>query len=182
MIKYYKLIICIIDQSSAHLRAATTQHDTLSSLIDTSRHLITALAKSDWLDRFLLLGGLCFFLLVVGFILKQRVFDKSIRIIFWWTRFLPNFSEDAALLKTCTEGASTAALSTALITTSTLLSQHPPTSTYIAPETPEEATSTPIASLSAMTDVDEAIQTLLESTSEQVPIPSISPSMQHMEL
>jgi len=40
----------------------------------------------------------------------------------------------------------------------------------------------PIVSLSAMADVDEAIQTLLESTSEQVPIPSISPSMQHMEL
>jgi protein transport protein SEC20 len=66
--------------------------------MDTSKQLITALEKSDWLDRVLILSGLFFFLLVVLFILKQRIFDRGMRIAFWWTRFVPDFSGDEQLL------------------------------------------------------------------------------------
>lgn len=65
----------------------------------TSKHLITALEKSDWLDRLLVLAGLAFFVLVVLFILKQRLVDRSLRIALWWTRFVPNFSGDEVLMQ-----------------------------------------------------------------------------------
>jgi protein transport protein SEC20 len=55
----------------------------------TSKQLITALEKSDWLDRLLILSALVFFFLVVLFILKQRIIDRALRIALWWTRFLP---------------------------------------------------------------------------------------------
>ena len=67
--------------------------------MSTSKHLITALEKSDWLDRLLILAGLAFFVLTVLFILKQRLVDRSIRIALWWTRFIPDFGGDEALLK-----------------------------------------------------------------------------------
>jgi protein transport protein SEC20 len=73
-------------------------HDTLTNVMGTSRQLITALEKSDWLDRLLIMSGLAFFLLVVLFILKQRIVDRGLRVAFWWTRFLPDFSGDAELI------------------------------------------------------------------------------------
>jgi protein transport protein SEC20 len=42
------------------------------------------------LDRILILAALTFFVLVVIFILKQRIVDRGLRIAFWWTRFLPS--------------------------------------------------------------------------------------------
>ncbi|KAF9005084.1 Sec20-domain-containing protein [Cyathus striatus] len=81
----------MLDSSSATLRTASSQHDTLSSLMTTSKQLITALEKSDWLDRILMLSAFAFFLLVILFILKQRFIDRTVRIAFWWTRFLPGF-------------------------------------------------------------------------------------------
>jgi protein transport protein SEC20 len=66
--------------------------------MDTSKQLLTALEKSDWLDRVVIFAALLFFILVVLFILKQRVFDRGMRIAFWWTRFIPDFSGDAQLL------------------------------------------------------------------------------------
>ena len=55
----------------------------------TSKQLITALEKSDWLDRLLIITALAFFFLVVLFILKQRIIDRGLRVALWWTRFLP---------------------------------------------------------------------------------------------
>jgi protein transport protein SEC20 len=62
----------------------------LTGLLGTSKQLVTALEKADWLDRILIFAGLAFFLLVVLFILEQRVVDRGLRIAFWWTRFLPS--------------------------------------------------------------------------------------------
>lgn len=81
-----------LEESSANLHSTTTVYDTLNTLLDTSKHLIIALQKSDWMDRLLLLGALIFFFLVCLFILKQRVLNKTFRAAFWWTRFLPDFS------------------------------------------------------------------------------------------
>lgn len=55
----------------------------------TSKQLITALEKSDWMDRLLIITALLFFSLVVLFILKQRIVDRGVRVALWWTRFLP---------------------------------------------------------------------------------------------
>lgn len=55
----------------------------------TSKQLITALEKADWLDRVLIMAALAFFVLVVLFIVKERVVDRSIRLAFWWTKLLP---------------------------------------------------------------------------------------------
>ncbi|EIN08423.1 hypothetical protein PUNSTDRAFT_144022 [Punctularia strigosozonata HHB-11173 SS5] len=82
----------MLEESSANLRLTSTAHDTLSFIMGTSKQLITALEKSDWLDRMLILSGLLFFLLVVLFILKQRILDRGLRLALWWTRFLPSDS------------------------------------------------------------------------------------------
>lgn len=88
----------------------------------TSKHLITALEKSDWMDRMLIFAGLIFFVLVVLFILKQRLVDRGLRIALWWTRFIPDFSGDKALLAMEKgEGSLTATASEVISTVSTLL-------------------------------------------------------------
>ncbi|KAJ7359224.1 Sec20-domain-containing protein, partial [Mycena albidolilacea] len=105
----------MLADSTATLRSASNTHDTLTSVMDTSKQLITALEKSDWLDRVLIFSALLFFLLVVLFILKQRIFDRGIRMAFWWTRFVPDFSGDSQLLSM--EKGSATVLSTTLAST-----------------------------------------------------------------
>jgi len=87
-----------IDSSTSTLRSTSSTQDTLTSVLGTSKQLVTALEKSDWLDRVLILSAFAFFVLVVLFIAKQRIVDKGLRIAFWWTRFLPDFTGDEALL------------------------------------------------------------------------------------
>jgi protein transport protein SEC20 len=89
----------MLDSSTATLRSTSLQHDALNSVMSTSKLLITALEKSDWLDRILIISGFVFFLLVVLFILKQRIIDRGLKIAFWWTRFLPDFSTDEELFR-----------------------------------------------------------------------------------
>jgi len=88
----------LLDSSSSSLRSTSLQHDTLSFVMSTSKQLITALEKSDWLDRMLIFSAFAFFVLVVLFILKQRIVDRGVRIAFWWTKYLPDFSADEASL------------------------------------------------------------------------------------
>ncbi|KAK0203834.1 Sec20-domain-containing protein [Desarmillaria ectypa] len=88
----------LLDTSSASLRATSSTHDTLTNILDTSKQLITALEKTDWMDRVLIISGLVFFTLVVLLILKQRLLDRGIRIVFWWTRFIPDFGSDEVLV------------------------------------------------------------------------------------
>lgn len=79
----------LLDESSANLRSTSSAHSSLALVMGTSKQLITALERSDWLDRVLILAGLAFFALTAAFILKQRILDRGLRIAFWWTRFLP---------------------------------------------------------------------------------------------
>jgi len=94
----------MLDTSTSTLRSTSLQHDTLTTVMSTSKHLITALEKSDWLDRMLILSGFGFFLLVLLFIVKERLLDRGLRIAFWWTRFIPSFSDDEALLMSAEKG------------------------------------------------------------------------------
>ncbi|KAI0739025.1 Sec20-domain-containing protein [Daedaleopsis nitida] len=118
----------LLESSTSALKSTSTTHDVLDSLMTTSKHLITALEKSDWLDRMLIFAGLIFFVLVVLFILKQRLVDRGLRIALWWTRFVPDFSGDEALLAMEKGQASlltasiASTVSTALATASTVAS------------------------------------------------------------
>ncbi|KAG2032522.1 hypothetical protein BDR03DRAFT_935948 [Suillus americanus] len=80
----------VLESSTATLQSASTTHDTLDLILGTSKQLITALEKTDWLDRVLVISGLVFFSLVVLFILTQRIISRGLRIAFFWTRLLPS--------------------------------------------------------------------------------------------
>ncbi|TFY81386.1 hypothetical protein EWM64_g2619 [Hericium alpestre] len=84
------LSVQMLESSTKTLSSTSITHDVLTGMLGTSKHLITALEKSDWLDRLLILAALAFFIVIVLFILKQRIFDRGVRIAFWWTRFLPD--------------------------------------------------------------------------------------------
>jgi protein transport protein SEC20 len=94
----------LLDESTATLRSTSLQHDTLHNVMSISKQLVTALEKSDWMDRVLILSGFIFFILVVLFILKQRIVDRGLRIAFWWTRFIPSFGDDSRLLQDAEKG------------------------------------------------------------------------------
>lgn len=64
-------------------------YTTFGTLLTSSKTLVTALEKSDWLDRLLILSSLAFFLLVVAYILKKRIIDKGVWLAFWWVKYLP---------------------------------------------------------------------------------------------
>ncbi|KAG1876341.1 hypothetical protein F4604DRAFT_694371 [Suillus subluteus] len=80
----------VLESSTATVQSASTTHDTFNLILGTSKQLITALEKTDWLDRVLIISGLVFFGLVVFFILTQRIIGRGLRIAFFWTRLLPN--------------------------------------------------------------------------------------------
>ncbi|KAJ7033750.1 Sec20-domain-containing protein [Mycena alexandri] len=144
----------MLADSTATLRSASSTHDTLTNVMDTSKQLITALEKSDWLDRIVIFAALLFFILVVLFILKQRIFDRSIRIAFWWMRFVPDFrgesmekgSAAATLVTSSVASAASAlassatALSTTLVTSgeaSVVASSSPIETTYTSDVVPD---------------------------------------------
>jgi len=87
-----------LEGSTASLKATSVTHDVLTGLLGTSKQLVTALEKADWLDRILIFASLAFFILVFLFILKQRIIDRGLRIAFWWTRLLPSMGRGDSLL------------------------------------------------------------------------------------
>ncbi|VDC00158.1 unnamed protein product [Peniophora sp. CBMAI 1063] len=124
----------MLESSTASLKSTADTHDVLTNLLGTSKQLITALEKTDWMDRLLILAALAFFLLVVLFILKQRILDRGLRIAFFWTRFIPALSGertasklDSRLVSSLLSAVETApressALSTTLVAVSTTAS------------------------------------------------------------
>jgi protein transport protein SEC20 len=90
--------LCVPESSTASLKATSSTQDVLTGLLGTSKQLVTALEKADWLDRLLIFAALIFFALVVLFILKQRIVDRGLRIAFWWTRFLPSMDRSDSRL------------------------------------------------------------------------------------
>ncbi|KAI0326134.1 Sec20-domain-containing protein [Cubamyces sp. BRFM 1775] len=146
----------LLESSTAALKSTSGTHDVLSSLMSTSKHLITALEKADWLDRMLVLAGLVFFVLVVLFILKQRLVDRSIRIAFWWTRFIPDFSGDEAALQAMEKGEASA-----IDTASSVVSA---ASTLVAGASTVVASMASSAIVGAHTSVSAVVEELPESS------------------
>ncbi|CAJ0627214.1 11315_t:CDS:2 [Entrophospora sp. SA101] len=57
----------------------------LTSIIRSSKQLITKLEQSDWTDRLLILFGLLVFCMVVLYILKSRIWNTGISWVSWFT-------------------------------------------------------------------------------------------------
>ncbi|KAJ3506716.1 hypothetical protein NLJ89_g6712 [Agrocybe chaxingu] len=163
----------MLDESTSTLRATSLQHDTLSGIMSTSRQLIIALEKSDWLDRVLIISAFVFFLLVVLFIVKQRIVDRSIRIAFWWTKFIPSIgsgSGNTKVLRDAEKGVgglvSTSVVSVAASLTSSMAV---PVASIISSSL--SSPSSPVASPEPSSEVLETLSSVAESS----PIPVEQP-------
>jgi len=139
----------MLGASTKTMRDASSTHDRLTSAMDTSKQLITALQKADWLDRLNIFFGLGFFFLVTLFILKERLVDRSVRIAFWWTKYLPSGKPPIPVATfsnsvTSSETATVASIVLATVTASI---------TSIA----SVITSTPVGSSTLSTSVDSPV-------------------------
>ncbi|KAI0078338.1 hypothetical protein K474DRAFT_1674202 [Panus rudis PR-1116 ss-1] len=151
----------LLEASTASLKSTSTTHDVLDSLMVTSKHLITALEKSDWLDRLLILTALIFFILVVLFILKQRLVDRGLRVALWWTRFIPSSSRRSDKVVDAMEKGS-AVLSSASATVSSTVAGV----TSVVASVSSAATTSILASDSASPAASSIEPTTTESASE----------------
>jgi len=163
----------MLADSTATLRSASSTHDTLTSVMDMSKQLITALEKSDWLDRVLIFSALFFFILVVLFILKQRIFDRGMRMAFWWTRFVPDFSGDAQLLSM--EKGSATILSTTLASSAASAASVLASSSTIVPTPLPEYTPETVLDVPGLSDIQGVVD------SETPPSPTPEQTV-HVEL
>jgi len=79
----------MLDESSRTLHATSDLYTTFSTLLTTSKTLVTALEKADWLDRLLLLSSLACFFLTLAYVMKKRIIDKGLWLAFWWAKYVP---------------------------------------------------------------------------------------------
>ncbi|KAH8113957.1 Sec20-domain-containing protein, partial [Phellopilus nigrolimitatus] len=165
----------MLEQSTATLRATSAQHDMLASATRASRTLVTALARADWLDRALVAAALGVFVLVVLFVLKQRVLDRGVRLAFWWTRFLPVPRAGGAVLREEARAAAAAAAGKAGKAgemASVLTTHTPPAVSLPVPTHPELLSN----SLAAASSVPSSISEGLASTAGATTVATLSPS------
>ncbi|KAF5313071.1 hypothetical protein D9619_002536 [Psilocybe cf. subviscida] len=163
----------LLDESTATLRSTSLQHDTLHNVMSISKQLVTALEKSDWMDRVLILSGFVFFILVVLFILKQRIVDRGLRIAFWWTRFIPSFGDDGRLLQEAEKGVASAvaeASSTVVAAAVTVSS----TVASVAAEILGSATGTPSDPATPSSSPDDTLPSESIASLESSPSPETS--------
>ena len=79
----------LLQSSSSTLRQTSNAHSNLTSLLDTSRGLITALERTDWFDRLLIFLALAVFIGTCAWIVKVRLVDRALWLGFWWVKYLP---------------------------------------------------------------------------------------------
>jgi len=79
----------LLQSSTSTLRQTSNAHSNFTSLLDTSRGLITALERTDWFDRFLIFLALAVFIGTCAWIVKVRVVDRALWLGFWWVKYLP---------------------------------------------------------------------------------------------
>lgn len=168
----------------------------LTGLLGTSKQLVTALEKADWLDRILIFAGLTFFVLVVLFVLKQRIVDRGLRIAFWWTRFLPSMgrgdspfdAKEVMVDKAAVTSQSVAAVVSSVIastsSTATALASQVPHATesdwdVLSTSTPEKGVSD---TLPTYEDLGSVGSILLETTSTLQVTETPPPESIHDEL
>jgi len=79
----------LLQSSTSTLQQTTNAHSNLTSLLDASRRLITALERTEWFDRLLILLALAVFIGTCTWIVKVRVVDCALWLGFWWVKYLP---------------------------------------------------------------------------------------------
>ncbi|KAJ2823995.1 Vesicle transport protein S20 [Coemansia furcata] len=80
--------IIAMQESSAKLKKTQDEYSTLDSVLRTSKSLIQSLEQADALDRWLMLGGLVLFALVVFNILRKRIWIPGLSMLFSLIRYL----------------------------------------------------------------------------------------------
>ncbi|KAJ3754919.1 Sec20-domain-containing protein [Lentinula raphanica] len=148
----------MLDSSMSTLRATSSTHDLLTGAMDASQQLITALQKSDRMDRLLIFFGLLCFFLSVSIVLKERLIDRSVRLAFWWTRFLSSGST-----KDFTQ--SVASISgDSLMTASSVFASATASSVSLASTATSIVSSTSSSTYESDASIHSPLSTLLEST------------------
>ncbi|KAJ2061158.1 Vesicle transport protein S20 [Coemansia sp. S146] len=80
--------IIAMQESSAKLKKTQDEYSTLDGVLRTSKSLIQSLEQADALDRWLMLGGLVLFALVVFNILRKRIWIPGLSTLFSLIRYL----------------------------------------------------------------------------------------------
>ncbi|GAA6038357.1 hypothetical protein JCM8097_007608 [Rhodosporidiobolus ruineniae] len=70
----------LLQSQTQTMQLTTDEYSTLSSLLSTSKNLITSLERADVVDRLLLFGAFAFFAAVCAHIFKKRVLDRGVRV------------------------------------------------------------------------------------------------------
>ncbi|GAA5874529.1 hypothetical protein JCM1840_002220 [Sporobolomyces johnsonii] len=70
----------LLESQTQTMFLTSTQYSTFSTLLTTSKSLITSLERADVLDRLLLFGAFAFFVAVCAHIFKGRVLDRGIKV------------------------------------------------------------------------------------------------------
>ncbi|GAA5880965.1 hypothetical protein JCM1840_006929 [Sporobolomyces johnsonii] len=70
----------LLESQTQTMSLTSTQYSTFSTLLTTSKSLITSLERADVLDRLLLFGAFAFFVAVCAHIFKKRVLDRGIKV------------------------------------------------------------------------------------------------------
>ncbi|KAJ1927351.1 Vesicle transport protein S20, partial [Linderina pennispora] len=80
--------ITALQDSSDTLRKTKEQHLTLDSVMKTSANLIKSLEQADAMDRWMMLGGLVLFGMVVFNILRKRIWIPGLSTLFSLLRYV----------------------------------------------------------------------------------------------
>ena len=84
----YVLLSLMLDESSRSVKTTYNEYRGFTSVVRSSKQLITKLEQSDWTDRLLILFGLFVFLLVVLYILKKRVWNTGFGWVSWFASWI----------------------------------------------------------------------------------------------
>ncbi|WRT68317.1 uncharacterized protein IL334_005293 [Kwoniella shivajii] len=75
------LSVQMLESSTQTLISTSTLYSRYTSLLQTSGQLVKAIEKADFLDRIIIFAALGFFLLVIAFIIKRRVVDRTVGVV-----------------------------------------------------------------------------------------------------
>ncbi|WWC63237.1 uncharacterized protein I303_105837 [Kwoniella dejecticola CBS 10117] len=75
------LSIQTLESSTQTLLSTSGLYDRYTSLLSTASQITKAIEKADFLDRIIIFAAFGFFLLVVAFIIKRRVLDRTVGVV-----------------------------------------------------------------------------------------------------
>ncbi|WWC71621.1 uncharacterized protein I206_105579 [Kwoniella pini CBS 10737] len=76
------LSIQTLDSSTQNLISTSNLYQNYKSILNNSNQIIKLIEKSNFFDKILILSFLSFFLIIIGFIIKRRIFNKTFGFLF----------------------------------------------------------------------------------------------------